>query len=138
MLSLTPRQPTHFHTLLLMWLGFSSSREGHVECEVIAYFCNVRLRSPVQFLILFWASRWFMPSVEMPSMERTRSPIATPPLAAFPPSVSCRNTKTTERALIIYITRNITARIIGEAGWVKVMWVVRIHSVVIRGFIDLL
>lgn len=33
-----------------------------------------------------------MPSVAMPSMDKTMSPTAIPPLAAFPPSVSCSET----------------------------------------------
>lgn len=60
---------------------------------VTAYFCRVRVRLLVQLLILFWASRWFMPSVAMPSMDRTMSPTVMPPLAALPPSVSCRDIK---------------------------------------------
>lgn len=67
--------------------------EGGSGLGGMAYFCRVRLRLPVQLLILFWASRWFMPSVAMPSMDRTVSPTVMPPLAALPPSVSCRDRK---------------------------------------------
>lgn len=81
---------------------------------VVAYFCRVRLRLPVQLLILFWASRWFMPSVAMPSMDRTTSPTVMPPLAAFPPSVSCRDIKKREM-------KNMTSIRVWRTGWVKVM-----------------
>lgn len=76
------------------WPGFGlSATHTDTQCGTAAYFCRVKLRLPVQLLILFWASRWFMPSVAMPSMDRTMSPTAMPPLTAFPPSVSCRNTQ---------------------------------------------
>lgn len=58
------------------------------------YLCRVRLSWPVQALILFWASKWFMPSVEMPLMDRMMSPTLILALAALPPSVSCKETHT--------------------------------------------
>lgn len=58
------------------------------------YLCRVRLSWPVQALILFWASRWFMPSVEMPLMDKMMSPTLILALAALPPSVSCKETHT--------------------------------------------
>lgn len=43
---------------------------------------------PVHALILFCASRWVIPSVLIPSMVRTTSPIPTCAWAALPPSLS--------------------------------------------------
>lgn len=96
------RIPAYFHMwnhCIPTWLQFYNHTHTHThgnayaERELIAYFCRVRLRLPVQLLILFWASRWFMASVAMPPMDRTMSPTAMPPLAAFPPSVSCKHKK---------------------------------------------
>jgi len=52
------------------------------------YLCKVMFRLPVHALILFCASRWVIPSVLIPSMVRTTSPIPTFARAAFPPSLS--------------------------------------------------
>lgn len=87
-----------------MWLWFSNytRTQPYTQSELMTYFCRFRLRLPVQLLILFWASRWFMPSVAMPSIDRTKSPTAIPPFAAFPPSVSCRDTKTANSFNYLY------------------------------------
>lgn len=61
---------------------------GYSKWRMGSYFCSVRLRLPAHALILFWASKWFMPSVVIPSMDSTRSPTEIFAFAAFPPSVS--------------------------------------------------
>ena len=48
---------------------------------------------PVHALILFCASRWVIPSVLIPSMVRTTSPIPTCAWAALPPSLSWNTTR---------------------------------------------
>lgn len=48
---------------------------------------------PVHALILFCASRWVIPSVLIPSMVRTTSPIPTCAWAALPPSLSWNSTR---------------------------------------------
>lgn len=48
---------------------------------------------PVHALILFCASRWVIPSVLIPSMVRTTSPIPTCARAALPPSLSWNITR---------------------------------------------
>lgn len=45
----------------------------------------------MQALMRFWASKWFMLSVEMPLMDRITSPTLILALAALPPSVSCKD-----------------------------------------------
>ncbi len=108
----------------------------HTESEHMAYFCRVRLRLPVQLLILFWASRWFMPSVAMPSMDRTMSPTAMPPFAAFPPSVSCKGTKTTNSFNYLHNQQHHSQDMKHAGGWVK-RWCGKYKcSVFIMGFMD--
>lgn len=115
----------------MKWLGFGFITRGthmHRQCEVISYFCRVRLRLSAQLLILFWASRWFMPSVAMPSMDKTRSPTAIPLLAAFPPSVSCKNHKQLKLSPATSQSALLNKRVCqGE---------VHIHSVFITRFMD--
>ena len=119
--------PIHIHTLYhwkVKWLGFSfivqyytqTHKHTHCEYELMTYFCRLRLRLPLQLLILFWASRWFIPSVAMPSMDRTMSPTAIPPLAAFPPSVSYRNQKQ-HRLNYLFNHYSITVIKLGRSRW---------------------
>lgn len=60
-----------------------------------------------------------MPSVAMPLMDRTMSPTAMPPLAAFPPSVSCKHKKTQTAEITNSITGSKKAPV---GGRVKVKY----------------
>lgn len=66
----------------------SGSSFGVSTLMTLEGLMSERLRFPLQALILFWASRCVIPSVWMPSMDRTTSPTLILALAAFPPSVN--------------------------------------------------
>lgn len=90
----------------------------------LPYLCKVIFRLPVHALILFCASRWVIPSVLIPSMVRTTSPIPTCARAAFPPSLSWNATRRANGRLkylmlIFSEQRKITYMMFGHKKWKK-------------------
>lgn len=69
----------------------------------VSYLCRVMFKLPVHALILFCASRWVIPSVLIPSMVRTTSPIPTCARAALPPSLSWNSTRMVNEKQVVYI-----------------------------------
>lgn len=69
-------------------------RFGKIRFDnVDVYLCMVRLSLVVADFILFWASRWVIPSVLTPSIAEMMSPWLRVPLAALLPGVIWEHTQ---------------------------------------------